>query len=187
MDVDSRKRKPGDERKIKLIGLESFSLPWLVFATAHIPISPHPSQVAERLLDVFKKLHPTTFMIIDARVLKFNIASSLSAQSQLYSSYKTHNVTTLTSLICMTPDGGAALTSKSFTESTNDHELTIRSHYLDILPVAGYGTLIMADQGFDIWDLLMPYGVKLNIPPFKRSKQQMALEDVQKTQQIATF
>eukprot|EP00117_Sycon_ciliatum_P007416 scpid54894/ scgid10532/ len=50
-----------------------------------------------------------------------------------------------------------------------------------------YGTLIMADQGFDIRDLLMPHGVKLNIPPLKRSKQQMALEDVQKTQQIATL
>ena len=84
----------------------------------------------------------------------------------------------------MTPDGGAALTSKSFTGSTSDHELTIRSHYLDLLPVAGYGALIMADQGFDIRDLLMPHGVKLNIQAIK---QQMALEDVQKTQQIATL
>ena len=80
---------------------------------AHIPISPRPSQLAERLLDVFKKLHPTTFMIIDATVLKCNIDSSLSAQSQLYSSYKTHNVTTLKCIIRMTPDGGAVLTSKS--------------------------------------------------------------------------
>ncbi|XP_065196381.1 uncharacterized protein LOC135827875 [Sycon ciliatum] len=148
-----------------------------------IPIWPRPSQVSERLPDVFKDLYPTTFLIIDATELKCEVASSLPAQSQLYSSYKTH--TTLKGLIGMTPDGAVAFISELFTGSISDRELTIRSHFLDLLPAAGYGTSIMADKGFDIQDLLVPYGVKLNIPPFKRSGHQMALEDVQKTQQIA--
>ena len=31
----------------------------------------------------------------------------------------------------------------------------------------------------------MPYGVKLNIPPFKQAGVHMSLQDVQRTQQIA--
>eukprot|EP00117_Sycon_ciliatum_P028388 scpid50189/ scgid22824/ len=132
-----------------------------------IPIWPRPSQVSERLPDVFKDLYPTTFLIIDATELKCEVTSSLPAQSQLYSSYKTH--TTLKGLIGMTPDGAVAFISELFTGSISDRELTIRSHFLDLLPAAGYGTSIMADKGFDIQALLVPYGVNLNIPPFKRS------------------
>ena len=61
----------------------------------------------------------------------------------------------------------------------------LRSHFLELLSTVGCGKSVMADKGFDIQDLLVPYGVKLNIPPFKRAGQQMVLEDVQKTQQIA--
>ena len=132
-----------------------------------LPIWPEPSHVAERLPAVFKELYPTTFMIIDATELKCEIASSLPAQPQLYGSYTSH--TTLKGLISMTPDDAVAFVSELFAGSISDRELTLKkSPFLDILPAAGYGTSIMADKGFDIQDLLVPYGVKLNIPPFNR-------------------
>ena len=56
----------------------------------------------------------------------------------------------------------------------------LRSHFLELLSTVGCGKSVMADKGFDIQDLLVPYGVKLNLPPFKRAGQQMVLEDVQK-------
>ena len=43
----------------------------------------------------------------------------------------------------------------------------------------------MADKGFDIQDLLDPISVKLNMPPFLHMQDQMPVQDVLETQQIA--
>ena len=40
------------------------------------------------------------------------------------------------------------------------------------------GDEIMADKGFTIQDLLIPYGIRLNMPPFLSSNSQMAASDV---------
>lgn len=148
-----------------------------------LPIWPTPSQVAENLPSIFKELYPSTFAVIDATEIKVEVASSLPAQSQLYSNYKSH--TTLKGLIGMTPDGAVCFVSELFGGSISDRELLIKSGFLDLLPSVGHGSSIMADKGFDVQDLLAPHGVKLNIPPFKQGGQQMPLEDVQRTQQIA--
>jgi len=42
-----------------------------------------------------------------------------------------------------------------------------------------------ANEGFDIQNLLMPLGVKLNIPPFLLSNSQFSSEDVLCTKKIA--
>ena len=44
----------------------------------------------------------------------------------------------------------------------------------------------MADKGFTIQDLL-PLGTSLNIPPFLGSSNQMAAQDVIRTQEIASL
>ena len=85
----------------------------------------------------------------------------------------------------MTPDGAVCFVSELFGGSISDQELVIHSHFLGLMPSIGYGASIMADNGFNIQDLLVPYGVKLNIPPFKQTGVQMSLQDVQRTQQIA--
>ena len=43
----------------------------------------------------------------------------------------------------------------------------------------------MADKGFDIQDLLVPSGMKLNIPPFRKKGEQFSGKDVEKTQKIS--
>ena len=43
----------------------------------------------------------------------------------------------------------------------------------------------MADKGFTIQDLLIPRGVRLNIPPFLKANTQMAANDVFATKNIA--
>jgi len=45
----------------------------------------------------------------------------------------------------------------------------------------------MADHGFTIEDLLVPLGVKLNIPPFLGDSEQMEGNEVVETQQIASL
>ena len=156
---------------------------FLYLRLGKVPIWPTRAQVAAKMPDVFQDLYSTTFAVIDATEIKVEVASSLPAQSQLYSSYKSH--TTLKGLVAMTPDGSVCFVSELFGGSISDQELVIRSHLLDRMPSVGYGASIMADKGFDIQDLLVPYGVKLNIPPFKQAGVQMSLQDVQRTQQIA--
>ena len=156
-----------------------FCTPWSIFCTCAWGRSPSGQRVP-KLPDVFQDLYSTTFAVIDATEIKVEVASSLPAQSQLYSSYKSH--TTLKGLVAMTPDGSVCFVSELFGGSISDQELVIRSHLLDLMPSVGYGASIMADKGFDIQDLLVPYGVKLNIPPFKQAGVQMSLQDVQLTQ-----
>lgn len=43
----------------------------------------------------------------------------------------------------------------------------------------------MADQGFEVQDLLIPYDLLLNIPPFKEPSPYLPHEPVKKTQAIA--
>ena len=47
------------------------------------------------------------------------------------------------------------------------------------------GDSVMADKGFDIQDVLITHGVRLNLPPFKEGDQQMCPEDVAATKKIA--
>ena len=49
------------------------------------------------------------------------------------------------------------------------------------------GDEIMADRGFTIEDLLVPLGVKLNIPPFLGERDQLEGSEVVETQQIASL
>ena len=47
------------------------------------------------------------------------------------------------------------------------------------------GDEVMADIGFTIQDLLIPHGVRLNIPPFLQKNREMAADDVFLTKKIA--
>ena len=148
-----------------------------------IPIWPSTEDVAANLPTVFQELYPSTFLVIDCTELRCEVPSSLPVQSQLYSTYKEH--TTLKSLLAMTPDGAVAFVSPLYGGSISDRELTQRSGFLDMLKTAGKGASVMADKGFDIQDLLVSSGVKLNIPPFLQKGAQFSADDVERTQQIA--
>ena len=44
----------------------------------------------------------------------------------------------------------------------------------DILSLLERGDAIMADWGFDIQDDFIPFGVKLNMPPYLKGKSQLS-------------
>ena len=87
-------------------------------------------------------------------------------------------------LLTVAPNGTIIFVSKLFTGSISDRQLTIQSGFLEMLKAIPSGRSIMADKGFDIQDLLVKYGLLLNIPPFKRTTP-LQLSDVQKTQTMA--
>ena len=85
-------------------------------------------------------------------------------------------------LIGVTPSGAISFVSEAYKGSISDRKLVEVSGLLDKL---GAGDEVMADKGFTIQDLLIPYGIRLNMPPFLRSNPQMAASDVFLTRKIA--
>ena len=108
--------------------------------------------------------------------------SSLLLNTELFSSYKNH--VTLKALVGIAPNGAITFVSQLYTGSISDREIVLRSGFL--LQQFDDGDFVMADKGFQIQDIL-PLGVSLNIPPFLGSNSQMCVEDVIKTQQIASL
>ena len=118
-----------------------------------IPIWPEWDDVEKTMPDVFKTSYPSTFLIIDATELRCQRPSSLSLQSQHYSSYKSH--TTLKGLVGIVPSGHFAFISQLFTGCISDRQLVLDSGLLPLLDNVPHGKNIMADRGFEIQDLLV--------------------------------
>ena len=72
--------------------------------------------------------------------------------------------------------------SKVFEGSVSDRAITEQSGLISLLE---HGDSIMADKGFDIQDLLVSHGVRLNIPPFRQGGRQMTPQDLASTKKIA--
>ena len=90
----------------------------------------------------------------------------------------------LKALIGITPSGAITFISQLNTRNISDREITSRCGFLN--QQFDDCSYVMADKGFQLEDIL-PLNVTLNIPPFLNSNQQMSLEDVIKTQQIASL
>lgn len=128
----------------------------------------------------FKKDYPNTRIIIDATEFYIERPSFLLSQACIFSSYKNRNAVKV--LIGITPSGAISFVSKAYEGSISNRKLVEVSGLLDKLEA---GDEIMADKGFTIQDLLIPYGVRLNMPPFLQSNTQMVASDVFLTKKIA--
>jgi len=133
----------------------------------------------------FKKDYPNARIIIDATEFYIKRLSSLLSQPCTFSSYKNGN--TIKALIGVTPNGGISFVSEAYEGSISDRKLVEVSGLLEKLET---GDEVMADKGFTIQDMLIPYGIRLNIPPFGpflQSNTQMADSDVFLTKKITSL
>ena len=128
----------------------------------------------------FKKEYPNTRIIIDATEFPVERPSSLLVQACTFSSYKNKN--TVKVLIGVTPSGAISFVSEAYEGSISDRKLVEVRGLLDKLEP---GDEVMADKGFIIHNLLIPRGIRLNIPPFLQKNMQMAANDVFLTKKIA--
>lgn len=136
-------------------------------------------QVQATMPEKFRLHCPHLRVIIDCTEIRCETASSLSLQSETFSSYKNH--TTFKGLIGVAPCGVVTFVSSLYTGSVSDIEITRKSQLLQLLQP---GDEVMADKGFLVERMLSEVGAKLIIPPLKRSTQ-LSNEDTQKTQAIA--
>ena len=130
----------------------------------------------------FKDLYPSTRVIIDATEIFVETPSLPELQQMTFSSYKNHN--TFKALVGISPGGAVTFISKLFCGSISDRELTKRSGLLELLES---GDTVMADRGFNIQDDLIPLGVRVNIPPFLRGKEQLEPNELVETRRIASL
>jgi hypothetical protein len=149
----------------------------------NICIWPNQDVIRSTMPESMKSKYPTLEWIIDAFELQTERPSSLTLQSQSYSSYKSRN--TLKGLLACTPSGQIGFISQLYHGSMSDRELTIRSGFLKM--PHNRGAMWLVDKGFLIADLAEPLGVKVNMPAFVGpDRTQMSKEEVYHTQQVAS-
>lgn len=152
---------------------------FLIFGVAPVVSFP-PQDVVRRNMPHQFALYPTTRVIIDCTEIFVEVPSSMLAQSQTWSNYKHHN--TFKVLVGISPNGQVISVSKLWGGRVSDKYITDTSGLVQHLQP---GDNVMADRRFEIYDIL-PWGVGLNIPPFKGSRHQLTAEEVDETVHIAS-
>jgi len=163
---------------------------FMYFRFGSVNIWPNRDVIISNMPDKFKKDFPNTLVIIDGTEIKIQRPSSLTAQSQFYSDYK--SCTTLKGLVGIDPRGSIIFASMLFSGAISDNQITQQSGFLKLLQdlkMSGKmldGDGVMADKGFRIESDLQQLGLQLNIPPFASSSGQMKIADVNLTEKIAS-
>lgn len=124
---------------------------------------PTREQIRMAMPNVVKEKFKNLTCIIDCFELFVQKPKSPTAQSQTYSSYKSHN--TLKILISILPNGCINFVSSGWSGNVSDKYITANSGFMDYVQA---GDVVMADRGFTIQDLLLPKKACLIIPPFTR-------------------
>jgi hypothetical protein len=153
----------------------------LYFILGRIPIWLPRDEIDASMPDSFRKLYPSTRVIIDCTEIYTEKPSSLVLGSQLYSHYKGNH--TFKSLIGISPNAAVTFISPLYTGAMSDVEITKLSGLVDLLES---GDSVMADKGFTIKKLLEKNNVTLNIPPFLENKGRFTLTEVEETEMIAS-
>ena len=147
---------------------------------------PEPSNLLNCYPECFKKFG-TVLAIIDCFEIPIQRASLAKANAQTFSSYKDR--TTAKVLVACTPCGSISLLSTGWGGSISDKDIVCQSELLDKIEASAFSSdtrlTVLADKGFNIQELLLPYGVRLEIPPFLKNKGQLSEIDNKTTKIIA--
>ena len=147
-----------------------------------IPLWPPRALTLSNMPKIFREKYPSTRVIIDATEIFIEQPSLPELQQLTFSSYKNHN--TYKGLIGISPSGAVVFVSDLYPGSISDKQLTRRCGILDLLES---GDSVMADRGFDIEEDLALLGVRLNIRPFRKGKEQFNEYELVETRHIASL
>lgn len=125
--------------------------------------------------------------IIDCTEIPLQRPSLPKANHQIYSNYKSRP--TCKTLIACTPSGAVSYISFAAGGAMSDKEIVRRSDFMDRISASAQEAdrqlVILADRGFNIQELLLPYHVKLVIPPFMKQKKQFTDTQNTRTKRVA--
>ena len=151
-----------------------------IYYGASGPLSSIPTRQKTELSlpKCFKNEMSNCRIVIDCTEFSMEAPKLMSQKKITYSSYKGRH--TMKSLICCAPNGVPVFVSDLFGGSESDKSIVQQSRLLEqMLP----GDLILADKGFEIYDIL-PDGVCLNIPSFL-TKSQFTLNETIRNRAIS--
>jgi hypothetical protein len=142
---------------------------------AEIPTRNH---TATSLPKCFKKDMSNCRVVVDCTEIKMQEPSQMDQKKIVYSNYK--GACTMKVLIGCAPNGVPVFVSDLYGGSESDKGIVLKSNILNqLMP----GDLILADKGFELFDIL-PSGVTLNIPSFL-DKEQFTLKETYKNRAIS--
>ena len=173
-----------DNYNISVSGVSRIFATWLDLLFSRLiqlPVWATRRTVEETMPKVFRQKYPLTRVVLDCTELFIEKPSCFRAQSETYSSYKSHN--TAKGLAAIATNGALTFVSDSYGGHCSDKVIV---EYCGILQLLEEGDAVMAHRGFEIQDLLSSKKVYLNIPPFMRSKDQLNPDEEDETRKIAS-
>jgi len=135
---------------------------------------PDRQMIRKHLPESFKPMYAKATCIIDCSEVFIERATSLSARSETYSNYKSHN--TAKFLVAISPTGAIIFISKCWGGRASDKTITTKCGLLDHI---NHDDLVLADRGFDITEDLGLRGASLAIPAFTKGKSQLSQREVE--------
>ena len=127
------------------------------------------------------KGYKNVISIIDYTESILEKPSIAKAQSQTYSTYKSRN--TWKRLLCIAAAGTISFISKSYGGAASDCYITETCGIVDC--TLQFGDNLMADNGFNISDLLVFKGSRLIISPFLRNKNRFSKKNFKASSNVA--
>ena len=125
---------------------------------------------------------PDLKVIVDCTEIFTQKPSSLKANKEIYSNYKSH--TTFKFLVAINACAAIVYVSRGWGGRTSDKYITANS--VDFIATLKEGDEVMADRGFDISDVLGDHGVKVTIPNFKgQGRSQLKEREGKRSEKIA--
>lgn len=129
----------------------------------------------------FKRQFPNTRVILDGLEIPIMKPQNPISQQLTFSTYKNKN--TLKVVVGVSPGGLVTFISPAYGGATSDREVIARS---DLMRMCDSSDSIMADKGFNIQDLFVPYNITINIPTFMTGKNKLPGVIIKKDRKIAS-
>ena len=129
----------------------------------------------------FRSKFPKTRVIVDGTECPISKPRQPLLQQATFSTYKNRN--TIKVLVGCSPGGLVTFCSKAYGGSASDRQIVERS---PLLNMCDPGDSIMADKGFNVQDLFVPFKVTINIPTFFKKTNRLSGKVVMKDRKIAS-
>lgn len=134
------------------------------------------------LPECFKPAYARATCIIDCSEVFIQRATSLSAQNETFSNYKSHN--TAKFLVAISSTGAVIFISKCQGGWTSDKLITTKSGFFDNIM---HWDVVLADRGFNIIEDLGLRGVTLVIPAFTKEKSWPSQREVETSKKLSNI